>query len=567
MNNKSMQASSRTSSKKTANTKAKSQKRRATTSGSSARSTENATDAKQSVAALPQSEDGPRNQSVPSRAAIPLPLATKALFWPPRHAALSKDIFHVPLLFWLIETVRPLRVVQLGLQDPGGYLAVCQAMDRLGLDGQCWAVAGREEADALIASPQEHNHNIYADFSSILTCSHAHVAHSLRDAGIDLLVLDMSPDDPDLAGACDLWLPLLSDRGVIVLRQKARDDENQAGTPESLAALSADHPVFQSRHDDWTLRVILHGQNQPERLLHLASLDLGMSGHLAVRQVFTRLGQGLVDGQSANRLQREREAMQSELRALKIQVSELGNELEQKQAEVSQTREAMIQLQRQYNERQAELFDHTRAASETKASAEDTVAEKNMAIAELREKLDQAADRQQKYEAKLEALETNLAEAERDRAQAWKSFDELRAEHDAYKATSKGAIAEKNKSIASLGEETAQPHRENEAQAQQLDKVQTEIEEMRREAFTAQQLAESLKAELYGARLVWETREQELLANLDTSNRDRAEVQTKLDRALERRSAILRAHELLKAEYRALTATSSEAAATGPAQE
>lgn len=354
-------------------------------------------DERNKIAAISHSPDIRRERDMTPLAAFSLPLASKAVFWPPRHGQVSKDIVHTPLLFWLVETVRPARVVQLGLRDPGSYLAVCQAMDRLGLEGQVWAVASAGEADDLGAARQEQHDEMYGDFSSILTYSCERALQHLRGVSIDLMVLDMPSEQLNIASVCNLWFPLLSDRGVIILKGSDVDDQDEAGSSSILSNLSESYPTFRSRHGEQTFQVILHGANQPERLRHLTALDLGMPGYLAVRQVFRRLGQGLVDGQAQQRDRVERREMRCEMEALNASIAEIQESLDNARKEASESKDFAQQLQERYNERQASLFD-----LEVKLEAA------NQSNSDLQKKLAQALERRQAIWQAHELLKAEL---------------------------------------------------------------------------------------------------------------------------------------------------------------
>ena len=535
---------------------------------------------------------------------LSIPLSSKAVFWPPRHGALSKDIFHVPLIFWLVETMRPARVLQLGLQDPGSYLAVCQAMDRLGLEGQCWVLASAGEADSLGAARQEQHDQMYGDFSSILTRSHERTSRSLRGMGIDLLIVDMPSNDPNFSVVCDLWLPLLSERGVIVLKDVDAGVEDENAFQALFDTLTQGYPMFRSQYGDRALHIILHGDNQPERLRHLAELDLGMPGNLAVRQVFSRLGQGLVDGQALQRIRIEKAKMECEASALKARVSELEASVDTERNEAVDAKSFAQQLQGQYNERQADLFDLERDRDNAKAATAALQEARDHAQAEaakLRDEINKLKDgadgAQKEAQTKIEKLQSALTEAEQARSQVWADFDQLREEQDEKTAVLTSRVADKDKALTALRAdlekaqqardaanseceaaknatekalaalrtdlEKAQQARDAAVQAaekaqeefsQHLETMQDQIEAMQKERFMAQQSVGSLRAELDGERLVWETRARELTSSAEAATETNSDLRKKLDQALERRQAIWQAHEMLKATHLALRA-------------
>ena len=82
---------------------------------------------------------GPQITGLPATAADDLlpPRATRALFWRPRMLEDAPWILHAPFAFWLVETCRPRRIVELGLGRGVSYFAFCQAVDKLALEARC----------------------------------------------------------------------------------------------------------------------------------------------------------------------------------------------------------------------------------------------------------------------------------------------------------------------------------------------------------------------------------------------------------------------------------------------
>lgn len=56
---------------------------------------------------------------------------------PPR--ASSASVHHAPFAFWLVEALRPRTLVELRTQTGFSYLALCQSVDRLGLETKAHA--------------------------------------------------------------------------------------------------------------------------------------------------------------------------------------------------------------------------------------------------------------------------------------------------------------------------------------------------------------------------------------------------------------------------------------------
>lgn len=239
--------------------------------------------------------------------------SSQALFWRPHHPAASPALGQLPFLFWLIEATRPRTIVQYGIGDGVVYMALCQASERLGSGAICRGV----QADEPLLSPAmraQHDAR-YSDFSSLHLEDPKAVALRLGNE-IDLLVLNQALDAPALASFEDDWLPLLSDRAVILVCDPDRVVANVA-TPGSLVPRPGRSVVLApTSSEGYALTVILHGTDQTERLMALASQRPGDAAYLAARQIFNRLGQGMEAIQKVEKLQKERDSPRASARAV-----------------------------------------------------------------------------------------------------------------------------------------------------------------------------------------------------------------------------------------------------------
>lgn len=52
----------------------------------------------------------------------------------------SPFLHHLPFLFWLIDILRPRSIAQVGALDPVAYFAICQAMDKLNVEGHSFGI-------------------------------------------------------------------------------------------------------------------------------------------------------------------------------------------------------------------------------------------------------------------------------------------------------------------------------------------------------------------------------------------------------------------------------------------
>lgn len=95
--------------------------------------------------------------------------------WDAQHLALSAWTEHVPFAFWIVKTLRPDCLVELGTERGVSYAAFCQAVERLGLGSRCFAVdtwQGDDHAghydESVYSRLAELNDRRYRGFSALL---------------------------------------------------------------------------------------------------------------------------------------------------------------------------------------------------------------------------------------------------------------------------------------------------------------------------------------------------------------------------------------------------------------
>ena len=80
---------------------------------------------------------GNRDLSNENLGALPS-LSSKAMFWRPKYLCSSDWLDHLPFAFWLMESIKPKIVVELGAASGAAYFAFCQALDKLNAPAGGW---------------------------------------------------------------------------------------------------------------------------------------------------------------------------------------------------------------------------------------------------------------------------------------------------------------------------------------------------------------------------------------------------------------------------------------------
>lgn len=335
----------------------------------------------------------------------------QAAFWRPRHAESSAALGQVPFLFWLTEVTSPRVIVQMGLDDGTGYLALCQTAERLNGGTICLALENKKPA--LAPTLQGEHDGYYSDFSQIIG---KEKATDTVPEGIDLLVIGAPLERDTVELLRNNILPRLSESAVVIV---INPDDVLADQTTRHVLTGDDQPrmiLGPVVAGGAAVEVILYGAKQPDRLRRLVVQQPGHSSWLAMRQAFNRLGQGIVASQQNRDLLREKDDWQARLKRAEDAAKALAVQVEK--AEASEK----IQHHQQA-EMAARVHDLQHAASEAETARSALQNERDALARQVAELV--AAQEQAEREKKIAERDTVAQLAEMRRA-----VDEARAEHD-----------------------------------------------------------------------------------------------------------------------------------------
>ncbi|WP_429127306.1 hypothetical protein [Aeromonas media] len=389
------------------------------------------------------------SQTLPEQA-FP-PISSKVMFWRPRYLAQSQWLQHVPFYFWLTEVLEPKLVVEPCVNSAVGYFAICQAIDKLNLDGViCGALGAQCDGKRVLT----YNYDHYREFSSLIAEDETTFLSGFADHSIDLLIL--KHDSPLLANEAGLASveQRVSSHGVVLIHGS------------TLSALRDKHHDWRSRYLSFELTLasglllLCMGPQVPSRLQALINQSREPSGQRVIHNIYSRLGAASEDNwhrvSQQQQLQQLREALkiaddkQADLtRQLQLQQqqaaaalngviaerdnlqaanSQLGTQLKQQNAKHEKHEQALQQdLQTRFDELATltQLLVTAEAASESQRQANQEAAVTIAAITAERDGL-QMANRQlkeaeqqwQRQQQQNVAAALNKVTAERDSLQA-----------------------------------------------------------------------------------------------------------------------------------------------------
>lgn len=288
---------------------------------------------------------------------------TQSSFLHPRHVPTSAWLEHAPFAFWLMETLRPQLLVELGTHNGFSYFSFCQAVQELRLPTRCYAVDTWEGDDhagfygeEVFAAVNAINLEHYRSFSQLMRARFDQALPYFPDNEIDLLHIDGRHGYDDVLEDFTTWQPKLSDRAVVLFHD-TNVRERDFGVWRLWRELSTQYPSFEFFHCHG-LGVLGVGADLPEGLRTLFAS--GTEEAAAVRNIYSALGSAVSRSAHNNHLH-------SELHRIDHRANQLQHEADNLQQVLTQHRaqaQAELQAQLEAGERLRIALEQSREHSD-----------------------------------------------------------------------------------------------------------------------------------------------------------------------------------------------------------
>lgn len=226
-------------------------------------------------------------------------------FWLPEHRLPSAWLGHAPFAYWLVNVLKPRRIVELGVHRGFSYLVFCQAVSRIGLDCVCRGVdtwQGDEHAGFYGNEVYEDllkDHRRYDGFSRLIRSEFSAALSRFPDGSIDLLHVDGCHHYESVRRDFETWRPKLSSRAVVLFHDIS---VSAYGVAEFWKELRNDYPHFEFSHSHG-LGVLGFGHDLPIKLMQLFATSMVAPASESVCTAYARLGASISDRQDAERLE------------------------------------------------------------------------------------------------------------------------------------------------------------------------------------------------------------------------------------------------------------------------
>jgi O-antigen biosynthesis protein len=301
--------------------------------------------------------------------------ASEPLFWTPKLLDRPSGWWgHVPFAFWLVATLKPKRLVELGTFRGVSYSAFCEAVLRRGLDTKCWAIDTWEGDDHVGSYENEIYESFksfhdahYGAFSQLLRMRFDDACGKFQDEEIDLLHIDGYHTYEAVRHDFETWRPKLSSRAIVLFHDTNNDLKTDIDVKRFFDEVGKSFPTFEFLHS-FGLGVAAIGPETPDALKELfdttdaerASLLRARFAHLGARWEMEDLVDQLRHGAGYQ------ESLRQEIQKKE---AEFQNATETNRAALQHAQEAYNALMAWAQEKEAQLLDMQKVYEELRQAA------------------------------------------------------------------------------------------------------------------------------------------------------------------------------------------------------
>ena len=283
-----------------------------------------------------------------------------SMLWQPDRIAKSAWLDHVPFAFWLVDVLRPKRIVELGTHFGVSYSAMCQAVNQLGLAASCFAIdtwKGDEQAgfydESVFGEFSEFHDRRYGGFSRLVRSTFDEALGHFGNETIDLLHIDGQHTYEAVRHDYESWRPKLSTNSVVLFHDTNVREED-FGVDRFWSELTQGHVHFNFLHGHG-LGVLGIGSKFPSELKLLFRAN--EEDHLcaSVRECFRLLGRSVHLLFDVSKLQETTAVHGSEVVALRSRLLAHDNQVASLNQTIAERDEKIISLTHELAVRASEV--------------------------------------------------------------------------------------------------------------------------------------------------------------------------------------------------------------------
>jgi len=207
----------------------------------------------------------------------------------------------------MIEVLKPKILVELGTHSGNSFNAFCQAINKITINTECFAIdtwEGDDHAglysDNIYSTLSEYQKNNYSTFAHLMKMTFDDAVSEFSDGSIDLLHIDGLHTYEAVKHDFITWLPKLSRRGVVIFHDTTvkRDD---FGVWKFWDEISPNYTSFNFTHG-FGLGVLAVGSDIPEEFLTFLQQAKNED---FFQLLFEKIGSYIYKTQELNRTEKE----------------------------------------------------------------------------------------------------------------------------------------------------------------------------------------------------------------------------------------------------------------------
>lgn len=422
-------------------------------------------------------------------------LAQGSMFWQPEYRQASPWLDHLPFLFWLVEALKPASTVGVGI-DLVSHFAICQAISRLRLGSHSYVIgqASSEQHRQLTEQAADQ----YAGISQWVQENPTRAIQQFNEHSLDLLVLNVGPEDDSIDYLADRWLSRLSDKGIILLPGIAR---REAGCQafRAFEALSTRYPHFAFYHGAG-VGVLAVGKEIPPLVNKLLGARDSTGATQVVQDVFGRLGRSCQDKVTAHEQQALAQQLEARLSEQSDALTASSSQAKTLKKQYEEQKQAVAKLDARLAQ-QEERFAHERGRlAERVSSLEALNQELKQELTRQRHQTDQRdADYRKQAQQQSDAQNTQLEQLHSTANKRKKTIADLTTQLEETQhqlAQQKTYSTEQQAQLERAKSELAARNATIERLAQQLEETQQQLTQQRTCGSEQQAQLERVKSEL-----------------------------------------------------------------------
>lgn len=236
---------------------------------------------------------------------------------------------HIPFAFFLVQTIKPDVIVELGTYSGNSYFAFCQAVKDMHLPTRCYAVdtwqgdihVGNYSND-VHERVKEINEKEFSGFSDLMQMHFDDALDNFSDGSIDILHIDGTHTYDAVKNDFSNWLPKVK-RGGVILLHDTMVRKKDFGVWKFLKEIKKQYDVLEFPYSEG-LALVCKDEHTIQELIDF--IKLAKKGPSVIK-LFEILGFNIL-------LEREKTLFRKEVLKMRKKTAELNKQLIEKNREI-----------------------------------------------------------------------------------------------------------------------------------------------------------------------------------------------------------------------------------------